>query len=291
MNGKYSIKDLVDIDELREIFEKFSKITGYTTGFVSYPELEILIDTGWRDICTLFHRANPEAERICKKSNEALLGRLNEVRELSIEKCGHGLVDGATPVIINGTYIASVATGQVFFEEPDLGWFRSHAEKQGFDVEKYLEAVKKVPVVNEEKFKEVLTFLSEIAAMICDVGFHAIVEKENAQRLKKEIKKREDAEVALLEHQDHLEDEVEKRTEALTFKIKELEEAIAHIKRLEGLVPICSRCKKMLQENRDSSDPKAWVPLEKYISERSEAEFTHGLCPECIKKMYEEREA
>jgi len=73
---------------------------------------------------------------------------------------------------------------------------------------------------------------------------------------------------------------------ALEHKVKELEQALNHIKKLEGLVPICVGCKKMLPEEKDSKDPAAWVALETYISERSNASFTHGLCPDCIKKMY-----
>jgi hypothetical protein len=49
---------------------------------------------------------------------------------------------------------------------------------------------------------------------------------------------------------------------------------------LEGLLPICSYCKKI----RDQSDE--WQPMEKYIMERSEAKFTHGICPECLQKHF-----
>lgn len=73
---------------------------------------------------------------------------------------------------------------------------------------------------------------------------------------------------------------------ALEHKVRELEDALSHIKKLEGLVPICVGCKKMLSEESDSKDPGSWVPLERYISDRTEASFTHGLCPECVKKMY-----
>jgi PAS domain S-box-containing protein len=73
---------------------------------------------------------------------------------------------------------------------------------------------------------------------------------------------------------------------ALEHKLKELEEAMGHIKKLEGLVPICARCKKMRVEGGDPKDSRAWVRLEKYISDRTDASFTHGLCPECIKEMY-----
>jgi PAS domain S-box-containing protein len=62
--------------------------------------------------------------------------------------------------------------------------------------------------------------------------------------------------------------------------ILELQEAVAKIKTLRGLVPICSSCKKI----RD--DQGFWQQLEVYIQEHSDAEFSHGLCPDCAKKLY-----
>jgi len=74
--------------------------------------------------------------------------------------------------------------------------------------------------------------------------------------------------------------------QALENKLKELQEAAGHINKLEGLVPICAKCKKMRLEDHDPKDVRSWVPLEKYISERSDASFTHGLCPECLDEVY-----
>jgi PAS domain S-box-containing protein len=71
----------------------------------------------------------------------------------------------------------------------------------------------------------------------------------------------------------------------LEEKVRELESALRHIKRLEGLVPICAHCKRMLSEDGNPKDQGAWISLEKYITERTDANFTHGLCPECSKKI------
>ena len=62
--------------------------------------------------------------------------------------------------------------------------------------------------------------------------------------------------------------------------VKELPGRPRHAKALRGLLPICTSCKKI----RD--DQGCWNQLEIYIREHSEAEFTHGLCPECVKKFY-----
>ena len=57
VDGKYSIKDLIDIESLNKTIEKFSLATGFPAGLLEHPSQEILILTGWRDICTKFHRA------------------------------------------------------------------------------------------------------------------------------------------------------------------------------------------------------------------------------------------
>lgn len=62
--------------------------------------------------------------------------------------------------------------------------------------------------------------------------------------------------------------------------LAELKEALTHIKTLSGLIPICSSCKKI----RD--DQGYWNILEQYLTEHSDARFTHGLCPDCMKKYF-----
>ncbi len=63
---------------------------------------------------------------------------------------------------------------------------------------------------------------------------------------------------------------------------RELTEALSQVKELSGLLPICSSCKRI----RD--DQGYWNQLEAYIQKNSKAEFTHGLCPDCIQKLYPE---
>lgn len=64
--------------------------------------------------------------------------------------------------------------------------------------------------------------------------------------------------------------------------ISELKQALHEIKTLRGIIPICSFCKKI----RD--DMGAWNRLEKYVSEHTEAKFSHGVCPGCAVKHYPE---
>lgn len=70
---------------------------------------------------------------------------------------------------------------------------------------------------------------------------------------------------------------IEKEKETLIF---ELQDALGTIKTLQGILPICSSCKKI----RD--DKGYWNQIEAYISEHSQAEFSHGLCEDCAKRLY-----
>lgn len=83
----------------------------------------------------------------------------------------------------------------------------------------------------------------------------------------------------------HVARDVTERKKAETDKenlIHELQNALLEVKTLSGLLPICSSCKKI----RD--DHGYWIQVETYISKHSEATFTHGLCPECLKQYYPE---
>ena len=62
--------------------------------------------------------------------------------------------------------------------------------------------------------------------------------------------------------------------------ILQLQKALLEVKKLSGLLPICSSCKKI------RNDEGYWEQLEVYIMDHSEAEFTHGICPDCTKKLY-----
>ena len=64
--------------------------------------------------------------------------------------------------------------------------------------------------------------------------------------------------------------------------IGQLQEVMGQVKKLSGMLPICASCKKV----RD--DTGYWQQIEEYIRDHSEADFTHGICPECANKLYPE---
>ena len=105
-----------------------------------------------------------------------------------------------------------------------------------------------------------------------------ILEKTN-----RELDRRVEAQTAELKKNMLLKEEIAVRQQAEIFlvdKTKKLEEALSEDKTLSGLLPICANCKKI----RD--DQGYWNQIEIYIGERSEVDFSHGICPGCFEKLY-----
>ncbi len=79
---------------------------------------------------------------------------------------------------------------------------------------------------------------------------------------------------------ERMEAEILEAQARLHTTIEELRAALSEVKTLSGYLPICASCKKI----RD--DKGYWSALERYIEERSDALFSHGICPDCVRKLY-----
>ena len=67
--------------------------------------------------------------------------------------------------------------------------------------------------------------------------------------------------------------------ERLAERVAELQSALSNVKQLSGLLPICSYCKRI------RNDQNYWEQVDRYVAQHSEAQFSHGICPECFKTV------
>ena len=74
--------------------------------------------------------------------------------------------------------------------------------------------------------------------------------------------------------------EVQKSENLLLQHNRELQKVLSEIKQLRGILPICAECKKIRDDNG------YWHQVESYVHNHTEAEFSHGICPDCMKKLY-----
>ena len=188
--GHYTIHDLVDLERLRRLFERFSQATGLTIGFLDHPGMNLLIATRWRRICQDFHRCSPAASAGCVRSDHALLSALTSPDQPVILTCDNGLVDCAVPIVIEGRHVASLATGQMLLSAPDERLFRAQAQRFGFDAAAYMEALAEVEVVDAQRLKDATAFLGDMAQMISEMGYARL-------KLRREMAAREAAVAAL----------------------------------------------------------------------------------------------
>ena len=166
-----TFSDLVDTDAVRSMMEDFHAATGFVVGVVD-RDGEIVVQVGYRDICTKFHRACPETEKRCIESDTLINARLERGAYVDYT-CANGLIDAASPIIIDGEHLATIYTGQFFFEEPNESFFRQQAARFDFDRRAYQAALDDVPVVSRSQYESVMRFLTSFAELLAQLGLQA----------------------------------------------------------------------------------------------------------------------
>jgi len=167
---KTNIQQLIDFEKVDALLEGFNRSTGFVTAILDL-EGNVLSKSGWRQICTEFHRINPATSKNCFISDTVLANIITGSGKYHFSKCLNGLVDVAVPLMINGEHVANLLSGQFFFERPDKELFRKQAQKYGFDENSYLDALSKVPVVSEEKVRNVMDFLYDMTQFISELAY------------------------------------------------------------------------------------------------------------------------
>jgi len=168
---------IFDFEKVNTLLEGFNKTTGFVTAILDLKG-NVLSKSGWRDLCTEFHRINPKTAFRCTFSDTILASKMAEGENYHCYKCLNGLVDVAVPIIIRGVHVGNLFSGQFFFEEPDYDFFRKQAKEFGFDQEKYLKAVSEVPIKSEEQVKFAMNFLLQMTEIISDQGYQNLVLEE-----------------------------------------------------------------------------------------------------------------
>jgi len=176
---RYHISELIDVDLLQQLLDSFYELTGIMHAFLDV-DTNILSRTGWTDICLNFHRICKETEHRCKISDSFIVDHLYDGPYIRY-KCLNGLVDYATPIIVEGQHLATIYMGQLFNEPPDEEYFRRQAQEYGFDEEDYIEALHKVNIVPEHRIKPIMEFYSKLGQILASIGLERLRRIEAAE--------------------------------------------------------------------------------------------------------------
>ncbi|HEY9765680.1 MAG TPA: PocR ligand-binding domain-containing protein [Chroococcales cyanobacterium] len=166
---EYKLAQLIDIPKLQVILDSLFAASGILSAILDIDGT-ILTASGWQDICVNFHRCNLKTRLACHESDAYITSHLKEGERFVLYQCGSGLVDGASPIVVDGKHLGNVYTGQLFLEKPDVEFFRKQAKAFGFDEKEYLDALAKVPLLPREKVEKELNFLAQFAEMLAAVG-------------------------------------------------------------------------------------------------------------------------
>jgi diguanylate cyclase (GGDEF)-like protein/PAS domain S-box-containing protein len=179
----YRFTDLVDIDAFRSMLKSFYEATGILHGLVD-ADNNVISAVGWQEACTDFHRVFPISSQRCEESNRCFAAEIGTETDAFVGGlCLNGLMDYATPIVIEGRQMATLYFGQILHEAPDMDMFRRQARECGFDEEAYLKAIRKVPIIPREQVEPIMTFFSQLAQMLARSGLDRMREREAEKRL------------------------------------------------------------------------------------------------------------
>lgn len=160
------LRIILNSKELQSLMNDFYKLTNIGVGIIDLKG-NVLVSTGWQEICTDFHRVNPETRKACTES-DFYLGSQSKQGEFLKYKCKNNLWDIATPIFIARKRVAHLFLGQFFYEdeEVDYEFFSRQAKTHGFDEKAYLSALDKVPRWSRETVDAVMGFYTKFIRFI-----------------------------------------------------------------------------------------------------------------------------
>ncbi len=168
------LADIMDISAMQTLMEQLSALTQITVGILDLKG-QVLVATGWQDICVQFHRSHPQTCQNCLESDTQLShgvapGAFKRYR------CKNGMYDVATPITVGGRHLGNLFLGQFFFEDepPDREFFRSQARRYGFDEQVYLAALDRTPRWSRDRIQVAMTFCAQFAHLISSLSYSNI---------------------------------------------------------------------------------------------------------------------
>lgn len=172
--GILSLADIVDIPDIQILMDHFYTITGILVAILD-QEGKILVAAGWQDICTKFHRVNPETCKNCIESDTKLSEGVPP-GTYKLYRCKNNMWDIATPIIVGGTHLGNLFLGQFFFddEELDYPYFIEQAKRYGFDEKSYIDALEHVPRLSRNTVDTVMQFYMQFIQLITQVSWSNI---------------------------------------------------------------------------------------------------------------------
>jgi PAS domain S-box-containing protein len=172
--GALELSDVIDCGMLQKLMDQFYQLTHIGIGIIDLKG-KVLVGTGWQDICTNFHRKNPESCALCIESDLELSRNVSE-GTFKLYRCKNNMWDITTPIFLGKQHVGNIFLGQFLFDDevPNLETFRLQARRYGFDEQEYLAALDRVPRWSRETVDAAMSFYTALAGMIGNLSYSNI---------------------------------------------------------------------------------------------------------------------
>jgi PAS domain S-box-containing protein len=192
------LSDIMNGEEIQIMMDNFYRFSKIPMAIIDL-EGNKLVGVGWQDVCTKFHRVNPDSCRNCMESDLQLTTGIPQ-GEFLLYKCKNGMWDMATPIVIGDKHMGNLFIGQFFFEDEkiDYPYFKSQAADYNFDEKEYIEALERVPHLNNDDLEYAKAFFVMLSHSLSQLGYSNL-------QLSRLIADSEKAEKKLAESKSHLE--------------------------------------------------------------------------------------
>ena len=178
------LTDVIDIPTIQKLMDHSFQLTHILTAILDLNG-NILVKTGWQDICTQFHRVNPQTAKNCRES-DTYLSENNVKGQFKLYKCKNNLWDISTPIFIGEKKLGYLFFGQFFFddEQVDIEFFRKQARQYDFDEEAYIRALRKVPRFKRSQVETAMSYYIELLNLITSLSYSRIKMVRMTEELK-----------------------------------------------------------------------------------------------------------
>jgi PAS domain S-box-containing protein len=168
------LSDIIDSEKVQKLMDEFYQLTNVGIGIIDLHG-KVLVGTGWQDICTKFHRVNPESRRLCIESDLELSSNV-PVGTFKQYRCKNNMWDIATPIMLGNEHVGNIFLGQFLFDDetPDYKVFRQQARRYGFNEQEYIAALDRVPRWSRKTVNAAMSFYTALAGMIGDLSYSSI---------------------------------------------------------------------------------------------------------------------
>ena len=178
------LTDLIDIDELKSLQNKFAGATGM--GCVSEDLNGELIKSNYiADFC-IFTRLSEKGCSRCKQCEHDDIQKAADSKQMHISRCHAGLVNFTAPIFVNGDYVGAIMGGQIFDCQPDIEKIKEQAKELDIPEDRYIEAAREIPIIPRKRIEGAAELLSVTANMLSEKAcgkFNAEDRLQEAERI------------------------------------------------------------------------------------------------------------